>query len=175
MRPLLILAPVFLASGLSLSAAILFPALAGTSDLKGPDGAARGTITVSAAPKGVLLKVEAKGLTPGWHGVHFHERGSCAAPKFTSAGSHVHNAKPVVHGLLNPAENDSGDLPNILAGADGTAMAEIYSTLVSFQGGAQPALLDADGSAVVIHANPDDHTSQPIGGAGDRVACAVIR
>jgi len=26
----------------------------------------------------------------------------------------------------------------------------------------------------VIHANPDDHNSQPIGGAGDRVACAVL-
>jgi Cu-Zn family superoxide dismutase len=164
-----------LAAGLALSAASLFPALAGTSDLKAPDGAARGTITVSAAPKGVLLKVEAKGLTPGWHGIHFHEKGSCADPKFTSAGSHVHNAKPVVHGLLNPAANDSGDLPNILAGADGTATAEIYSALVSFKGGMQPSLLDADGSAVVIHANADDHTSQPIGGAGDRVACAVIR
>ncbi len=42
-------------------------------------------------------------------------------------------------------------------------------------GGPAPALMDADGSAVVIHANPDDHKSQPIGGAGDRVACAVIR
>jgi Cu-Zn family superoxide dismutase len=164
-----------LSAGLTLSAAALLPALAGTSDLKGPDGAARGSITVTAAPKGVLLKVEARGLTPGWHGIHFHEKGSCADPKFTSAGSHVHNAKPVVHGLLNPNANDSGDLPNILAGADGTATAEIYSALVSFKGGALPALLDADGSAVVIHANPDDHNSQPIGGAGDRVACAVIR
>ena len=165
-----------LAAGLSLSAATLLPALAGISDLKGPDGSARGTVTVSAAPKGVVLKIEAKGLTPGWHGIHFHEKGSCADPKFTSAGSHVHNAKPVVHGLLNPNANDSGDLPNIFADSTGSATAEIYSTLVSFKGGsAMPSLLDADGSAVAIHANADDHTSQPIGGAGDRVACAVIR
>ena len=171
MRPLHILA-----AGLSLSAATLLPALAGISDLKGPDGSARGTVTVSAAPKGVVLKIEAKGLTPGWHGIHFHEKGSCADPKFTSAGSHVHNAKPVVHGLLNPNANDSGDLPNIFADSTGSATAEIYSALVSFKGGsAMPSLLDADGSAVVIHANADDHTSQPIGGAGDRVACAVIR
>jgi Cu-Zn family superoxide dismutase len=171
MRPLHILA-----AGLSLSAATLLPALAGISDLKGPDGSARGTVTVSAAPKGVVLKIEAKGLTPGWHGIHFHEKGSCADPKFTSAGSHVHNAKPVVHGLLNPNANDSGDLPNIFADSTGSATAEIYSTLVSFKGGsAMPSLLDADGSAVAIHANADDHTSQPIGGAGDRVACAVIR
>ena len=170
MRPLHILA-----AGLSLSAATLLPALAGTSDLKGPDGSARGTVTVSAAPKGVVLKIEAKGLTPGWHGIHFHEKGSCADPKFTSAGSHVHSAMPVVHGLLNPNANDAGDLPNIHADADGRATAELYSTLVTVSGGPAPALMDADGSAVVIHAKPDDHSSQPIGGAGDRVACAVIR
>ena len=40
---------------------------------------------------------------------------------------------------------------------------------------AHPALMDADGAALVIHANPDDYRTQPIGGAGDRVACAVIR
>ena len=116
-----------------------------------------------------------KRLKPGWHGLHFHEKGACSDPKFTSAGAHVHAANPVVHGLLNPQANDAGDLPNIHVGTDGTATAELYSTLVSLSGGSAPALMDADGSAVVIHANPDDYNSQPIGGAGDRVACAVIR
>jgi Cu-Zn family superoxide dismutase len=164
-----------LAAGLTLSAAALLPALAAGGDLKGPDGASHGTVTVTAAPKGVLLRVETKGLKPGWHGVHFHEKGACSDPKFTSAGAHVHAANPVVHGLLNPQANDAGDLPNIHVGSDGTATAELYSTLVSLSGGPAPALMDADGSAVVIHANPDDHKSQPIGGAGDRVACAVIQ
>jgi Cu-Zn family superoxide dismutase len=36
-------------------------------------------------------------------------------------------------------------------------------------------LRDGDGSALVIHANPDDHMTQPIGGSGPRVACAVIK
>lgn len=166
--------PAFVA-GLTFSAAALLPALAATGDLKGPDGAAHGTVTVTAAPKGVVLRVEAKGLKPGWHGIHFHEKGACSDPKFTSAGAHVHAANPVVHGLLNPQANDAGDLPNIYAGADGSATAELYSTLVSLSGGPAPALMDADGAAVVIHANPDDHSSQPIGGAGDRVACAVIK
>jgi Cu-Zn family superoxide dismutase len=164
-----------LAAGLTLSAAAFLPALAASGDLKGPDGAAHGTVTVTAAPKGVLLRIEAKGLTPGWHGVHFHEKGACSDAKFTSAGAHVHSASPVVHGLLNPQANDAGDLPNIRAGADGTATAELYSTLVSLSGGPAPALMDADGSAVVIHASPDDHKSQPIGGAVGLVACAVIR
>jgi Cu-Zn family superoxide dismutase len=82
----------------------------------------------------------------------------------------------VTHGLLNPAANDSGDLPNVFAGADGSATAEAYSTLVSLKGaGGRPALLDADGSSIVVHANPDDHTSQPIGGAGARAACGVFK
>lgn len=81
-----------------------------------------------------------------------------------------------MHGLLHEGANDAGDLPNLYVAADGTATVELYSSLVSLNaGGKHPALLDADGSSVVIHANPDDYTTQPIGGAGDRVACAVIK
>ena len=36
------------------------------------------------------------------------------------------------------------------------------------------SLFDDDGSALVIHAGPDDYTSQPSGDAGGRIACAVI-
>ena len=112
----------------------------------------------------------------GWHAIHFHEKGDCGTPDFKSAGAHVHTTAQVVHGLLNPDANDNGDLPNIFAGADGSATAEIYSTLVSLKGaGGRPALLDADGSAIVVHASPDDHKSQPIGGAGARAACGVIK
>lgn len=165
-----------LAAILALNAAAILPALAAGGELKGHDGAAHGTVTVTAAPKGVVLRIEAKGLKPGWHGLHFHEKGDCSDPKFTRAGEHVHAAASVVHGLLNPKSNDAGDLPNLHVGTDGTATAEFYSTLVMMKGsGATPGLMDADGSAVVIHASPDDHRSQPIGGAGDRVACAVIR
>ncbi len=143
--------------------------------LKGPGGADLGTITVIAAPRGVILRIEARGLTPGWHGMHFHEKGSCADDKFTSAGGHVHMMTPVTHGLLNAAANDSGDLPNLFAGADGTATVELYSTYVTLKGDAtHAALLDADGAALVVHASPDDYATQPIGGAGARVACAVI-
>jgi Cu-Zn family superoxide dismutase len=144
--------------------------------LKGPTGADLGSITVTAAPKGVILRIEAKGLTPGWHGMHFHEKGSCTDDKFASAGGHVHSMTPVVHGLLNADANDAGDLPNLYVAADGTATTEVYSTLVTVKGDAShAALLDADGAAVVIHGNPDDYATQPIGGAGVRIACAVIQ
>jgi len=125
----------------------------------------------------VLLRLEATGLKPGWHAVHFHAEGRCAGPDFDSAGGHVHaGAAKAVHGLLNPQGDDAGDLPNVHAGADGVARADIFSTLVSLDGaGGKPGLLDADGSALILHESPDDYMSQPIGGAGSRVACGVIR
>lgn len=147
-----------------------------SSPLMGPNETPHGSVTVTPAPRGVLLRIEATGLPPGWHAMHFHEKGDCSDPKFTSAGSHVHGAAPVVHGLLNATASDSGDLPNFYVGADGTATVEIYSTLVALMPGEdRPALKDADGAALVIHAKPDDYTTQPIGGAGERIACAVIK
>ena len=128
------------------------------------------TYTVTEAPKGVLLKVEAKGLAPGWHGLHFHAKADCSKADFTSAGPHTHGAEKAVHGLLNPEANETGDLPTLYAGADGAGNAEIFTSLTTLK-----SLKDADGSALVIHAAPDDHKTQPIGGAGARVACGEIR
>lgn len=143
--------------------------------LKGADGTSHGNVTVTAAPKGVLLRVEATGLPAGWHGLHFHEKGDCADPKFANAGGHVHGESKAVHGLLNPDANDSGDLPNIHVAGDGTVTVELYSTLVSLaKGGSGVVLQDADGFALVLHAAADDYQSQPIGGAGARLACAAF-
>lgn len=141
-----------------------------TTELKNSAGQAMGSVTLTQGPKGVVMRVEAKGLTPGWHGLHFHEKADCSKSDFTSAGGHTHGGGERVHGLLNPEANETGDLPNLYAGADGAGAAEVYTTLTSLK-----ALRDADGSAVVIHANADDHKTQPIGGAGARVACAVIK
>ena len=164
------------ALGAALLATPALAQMAKTGDIVGPGGAAMGKVTVTDGPRGVILRVEATGLTPGWHAIHFHEKGVCSDAGFKLSGGHIHAGTPGVHGLLNPTASDYGDLPNIWAGADGTANAEVYSTLVSLDGaGARPALADADGSALVIHASPDDYKTQPIGGAGARVACAVIK
>ncbi|MDB5453185.1 MAG: sodC [Caulobacteraceae bacterium] len=161
----------------TLAAALLVSSVAWaapvTADLKNGAGDTIGAVTLTEAPKGVLLKVEAKGLTPGWHGLHFHEKGDCSKADFTSAGAHVHGdmaGMKAVHGLLNPAANETGDLPNLYVGADGAGAAEVFTSLTTLS-----ALRDADGSAVVVHASPDDHMAQPIGGAGARVACAVVK
>ena len=140
------------------------------------DGANIGTVKLMQGPQGLLMKIEASGLTPGWHGIHLHETGQCEAA-FTSAGAHLnHPQAKAPHGLLNPQGPDDGDLPNIYVHTDGTVKAEIYTTRARLSGDGQSQdLLDNDGSAIIIHASADDHSSQPIGGAGARVACGPIQ
>jgi Cu-Zn family superoxide dismutase len=139
-------------------------------------GDSAGAATFRQGPNGVLIRIEATGLTPGWHGLHLHGAGRCEGPTFESAGSHVqHGGQTFPHGLLNADGNDAGDLPNLYVGADGRGFAEVFTTTASLvQGGPGEYLLDADGAAILIHAAPDDHTSQPIGGSGDRVVCGVV-
>ena len=167
----LALAALFTAAS---SQAATAPGAAAT--LKGAAGQG-GSVQLSEGPRGVVLRVELTGFSPGWHAIHFHEKGDCEDPKFQNAGGHInHAAAKRPHGLLNPQGPDFGDLPNVHVGADGMGRAEAYSPLVSLRGaGGRPALLDADGSALVVHANSDDQVTQPIGRAGDRHACGVIR
>lgn len=143
---------------------------------KAGDGAARGTGVLTAGPKGVLVHLELTGLTPGWHAIHFHAVADCSDAKLEKSGAHVQHGGKAPHGLLNPDGNDAGDLPNIWADADGKVKAEVFSTFVSADkaSAGRANLMDQDGSALIVHANLDDYVSQPIGGAGARVACAPI-
>jgi Cu-Zn family superoxide dismutase len=143
----------------------------------GESGKSIGTANFTNAPHGLLIKVDVSGLTPGWHGMHIHAVATCADPGFKASGGHVHamDVAASTHGLLNEQETDLGDLPNIFAGADGHAAAELFAPHLSL--GEAPDrlnILDSDGSALIIHAAADDHLTQPIGGAGARVACAAI-
>ncbi len=147
-----------------------------SGNFAGADHDDHGTLTLTAAPNGVILHIEVKGMKPGWHGMHFHEKGTCDDEKFASAGGHVHNATPVTHGFLNAGANDAGDLPNIYVSEDGHGNAEVYSSLVTAtKVDGRPYLIDEDGSAVVIHDMPDDYMAQPIGNAGGRAVCAPIQ
>jgi len=170
-----VLSTALVAASLLCGTALAAPG--GSTELKGPKGAALGSATFEDAPTGVLIRLDLKGLTPGWHGLHLHETGACTDEKFTSAGAHInHGPAKKPHGLLNADGPDFGDLPNIYVGADGSAKAEIFTPLVSLKGsGGRQGLLDENGSSLVVHANADDHTTQPIGGAGDRVACGVVK
>lgn len=143
------------------------------SPIKNAKGETIGKLSIRDGANTLVMRVtiQAGGLPPGWHGIHFHAVGDCSDPKFMNSKAHV-NHDQSKHGLLNPDGPDEGDLPNIFAGQDGSANAEVSSeTALTGEGG----LKDGDGSALIVHANEDDHTTQPIGGAGDRIACAVIK
>lgn len=169
---------------LSASTAVLAadgPATA-KADIKAADGTLVGVATFTPGRDGVLIHIEVSGLTPGWHGLHLHAKGDCSGVKFAGAGSHIMapamagmDMAMQAHGLLSANGPEPGDLPNLFVGADGKGGAEFYTRRVLLNpGGAAPALLDADGSSLVVHANRDDQMTQPTGGSGDRVACGVI-
>lgn len=143
----------------------------GAATLIGIAGSEIGQVTLRDGNSGVLLRIEATGLTPGWHGLHLHEKGDCSDPAagFQASGAHQGHGHGALHGLLNPSGPEDGDLPNLYAAADGTAKAEIFIAGVKLVD-----LVDGEGTAILVHAGEDDHHSQPIGGAGDRVACGAI-
>ena len=145
--------------------------------LRNVDGDAIGTIGMRDGNAGVLMHVEIESISPGGHGIHIHQTGTCE-PDFKASQGHI-NLNQVKHGLLNPEGPDNGDLPNIYAAPDGSVRAEILAVGVAIspemaEMNGVAHLFDADGSAIVVHENPDDHMTQPIGGAGGRIACGVV-
>ncbi|GIK50631.1 MAG: superoxide dismutase family protein [Hyphomonadaceae bacterium] len=163
------------------------PAAPRTVWIVGAEGGAIGQAHFTAAPRGTLIRLEFQqdALPSGWHGLHLHARGDCSdfAAGFQASGGHLGMGERVSHGLLHPRGPEAGDLPNLYAPAGAAFAAEFFSPYAvlapqrvpgTAQTPAREALLDADGAALVIHAGPDDQTSQPIGGAGARIACAAL-
>lgn len=141
----------------------------------GTEGDEIGTLSLRGGPNGVVgtILVEEGGLPTGWHAAHFHRVGDCSdAPEFQASQDHI-SAEGQMHGHLHPEGPSAGDLSSFYAGENGAAVAEFVSALVTFDG--EQALFDDDGSALIIHAERDDQVTQPIGGSGDRIGCAVIR
>jgi Cu/Zn superoxide dismutase len=140
----------------------------------------------SEAVKVVEVLLSVRGLTPGKHAVHVHEVGACTpAPTCTDAGSHL-DLGPFDHNV--PVTDNhpyhSGDLVNIEVGADGrgTLIATTTRITLTEPAGRLPdrelSILDANGSALVIHALPDLYCPDPANAAcagGARVACGVVQ
>ena len=126
--------------------------------------------------KAVELTVTVSGLKPGTHGIHLHAIGKCEAPAFTAAGGHF---DPGPAGNMDPDANHPfhmGDMPNLVADASGKATLKFVTNRVTLADGPL-SLFDADGTAIIIHANPDQGvTAEAKAGlsGGPRVACGVI-
>ncbi len=139
-------------------------AKAGASDAKATTGTHAVEVTVTVT-----------GLPPGAHGFHLHAVGRCEPP-FTSAGGHF---DPGPHGMMDPDANHPfhmGDLPNLVADASGRATLTTTTNRVTLSPGPL-SLFDQDGSAVIIHGNPDRGETGPeksgVSG-GPRIACGII-
>ncbi|HVI59627.1 MAG TPA: superoxide dismutase family protein [Luteimonas sp.] len=130
-----------------------------------------GKLSIVPMGDGVHITGEVGGLGAGQtHAIHVHEKGDCSAVDASSAGGHF-NPTGSAHGRAGTPVHHAGDMDNIVADADGVAKIDIHLSGVTLGGGAAN---DIAGRAVIVHAAPDDYTSQPSGNAGARVACGVV-
>ncbi len=162
--------------GAMIVAAALFatPGLAADkaqATLKDADGKEVGHATLFATQGGVLISLDLTAVPPGERAFHIHAVGKCEPPKFESAGPHF-NPEKHEHGVMNPKGAHAGDMPNLHVPESGKLQIEILNAAVSLT---ESSLLDDDGSALVIHAGPDDYKTDPAGDAGGRIACGVIK
>jgi len=149
-----------------------------TATLKNAQGADVATVEFRKSPRSaVKILVSGRNLPPGFHGFHVHETGLCEGPTFMSAKGHLKN-----DGQSHGAHK--GDFPILLVKRDGTVSARSETDTFGFE-----TLKDMDGSAVMIHALPDnfgnippryapngtDQTTKDTGDSGGRIACGVIR
>lgn len=129
-----------------------------------------GEITFSQLYQGVQIKGNISGLKPNQeHGFHVHDKGDCSSADGLSAAGHF-NPESKAHGHHTSATHHAGDMPNLKANAEGKAAFDFILDEVSLVEGKNAIV----GRAVIVHANPDDYTSQPVGNAGGRIACGLI-
>jgi len=141
-----------------------------TAQLKPTQGnTAAGTVWFTQQGLRVDVRVQVTGLAPNQeHGFHVHEKGDCSSPDGMSTGGHF-NPGGQPHGPQS-APHHGGDMPSLKADAAGNAQANFQMQGVSVGTGIDGLL----GRGVIVHAKPDDYTTQPTGNSGARIACGVI-
>jgi Cu-Zn family superoxide dismutase len=133
-----------------------------------------GYALLSESAEGVKINVQVSKLPPGLHGIHFHEKGSCEPPDFTSAGAHF-NPYGKQHGLNNPQGYHSGDLPNLVVDEQGKANTAFVTQAVTLKQGKLTSLRKDGGTSLIIHEKVDDLKTDPSGNSGNRIACGVVK
>lgn len=141
------------------------------------NGASVGSVTVSESAGGLVFTPDLKGLPPGEHGFHLHEKPSCAPGEkdgkkgaALAAGGHFDPEHTGKHEGPDSAAGHEGDLPKITVGADGTDTTAVTAPRLK-------SLATLKGHALMIHAGGDNYSDQPkpLGGGGDRIACGVVK
>jgi Cu-Zn family superoxide dismutase len=143
-------------------------AVANLASTKG--NSASGTVTFEQHGGKVRVSGTVTGLKPGAeHGFHVHEKGDCSSGDGMSAGGHF-NPLGKGHGHMSGVGKHAGDLPNLRADAYGVATFSVETDGITVDSGATGIV----GKGLIVHRDPDDYKSQPVGNAGPRLACAVI-
>lgn len=157
--------------------------------LKDTSGRTVGTLRIVEGDGKPRVTVTVSGLTAGYHGMHVHAKGVCDPKSIDPAtGSPFFSAGPHFNLGSGPHPTHSGDLPDLLVGADGNGTASFVTD--RFHVG---QLLDGDGTSVIVHAAPDNQANIPdryshagggtgpdaetlkTGDSGGRTACGVIK
>ncbi len=124
--------------------------------------------------RGNTVKVTGKisGLKPNAeHGFHVHYKGDCSSGDGMSAAGHFNpTGKP--HGAHGHGDHHAGDIPSLMADANGVANVNFESNTISLMGGQSTNII---GRGVIVHKDPDDYKTQPTGNSGARLACGVIK
>ena len=144
----------------------------GTALIKGtaPDSKISGDVTFTEENGGLTAEAKIANVSPGKHGFHIHENGSCAEMG-KAAGGHF-NPDKVDHGFM-PKDGHMhahvGDMGNIEVNKDGIGTLKIFLPEVSLKDGKYPVV----GKTIIMHDKEDDF-SQPTGNAGGRIGCGII-
>lgn len=141
------------------------------ANLAEPGGRVVGRATVAQESGGARVVIEVENMAAGTYGAHIHRTGRCEGPAFESAGAHW-NPTGQQHGFRNPSGRHRGDLPNLVVGANGRG--RLAFTIRAAQVRGENGMLDADGAAIMLHAQPDDYRTDPSGNSGARIACGVL-
>jgi len=143
-----------------------------SADIKDAAGKTVGEAILEQRDDAVQISATFNDLPSGPHAFHIHEVGTCDPP-FESAGGHL-NPTSRQHGFEATTGAHAGDLPNLVVPSSGEVKAEILARDVRLSAASGTALLDDDGSSLVLHEKADDHKTDPAGNSGARIACGIV-